>query len=299
LFPSKDLQPCLGLSANNLIIKNSKDQPIINFDKRIGTESKYGIAYLNKGAGFGRLLKFSCKLMIENKKHTTEVEILKALTKIVLTDKLIHFPITYKVMKCDNPCLFQECPQIIEKKPYYIVINELADEDLEMWFKVKHSAIEYESIIMQIIVAVHYFNFLGYQHNDLHLGNFLIHKIKSGGYWHYKLDSFDIYIPNTGYLLVMWDFGKSTIPPYIIPSKDYYNAIGLIGDMKKVFKNEKLIPVPKSMMNNILNPLVDHIYNLQETDDVILFIIKNIPFTYVLFKNKKIEIINKVAYKLN
>ena len=295
----KDLQPCLGLSANSIIIQNSKNQPIINFDKRIGTESKYGIAYLNKGAGFGRLLKFSCKLMIENIKHAYEVEILKAMTNIVLANKSIHFPIAYKTMKCDKPCIFQECPQIIEKAPYYIVINELADEDLEMWFKVKHSNSEYESIIMQIIVAIHYFNFLGYQHNDLHLGNFLIHKIKSGGYWHYKLDTFDIYIPNTGYMVVMWDFGKSTRPPYIIPSKDYYNTIGLIADMKKIYINDKLIPVPKSIMNSIMNPLVKHIYNLQETDDVILFIIKNIPFKNVLFKNKKLNVINKVPYKLN
>jgi predicted unusual protein kinase regulating ubiquinone biosynthesis (AarF/ABC1/UbiB family) len=41
---------------------------------------------------------------------------------------------------------------------------------------------------------------MGFYHNDLHLGNFLIHKVKPGGFWHYKISDIDIYVKNMGYL---------------------------------------------------------------------------------------------------
>ena len=47
------------------------------------------------------------------------------------------------------------------------------------------------------------------QHCDSHWGNFLYHKIKPGGFFHYKIIGVDYYIENIGYLWVIWDFGLS------------------------------------------------------------------------------------------
>ena len=299
----KNLQPCLKLNNKDLVLFNDKKQAIINFDKCIGTESNYGIAYLNKGAGFGRMLKFSCKLMSADvEDHRYEVEILKDLTNVVLNNKFIHFPIAYKIMKCDLPCKFKQCPSVLDKSKYFIVINELADGDTIHWFKTKHTDVEYESILMQIIVAIQFLNSMGYQHRDLHLGNFLIHTIKPGGYWYYKLNNDDIYIPNTGYLLVLWDFGMThklggKLEPYL----DYFRAINLITRMRIVYKDYHLIPVSASMQNNILKPLDTYISTkLIKKDALIPFIIHNIPFNHIIFNKANVQnVINLIPHKLN
>ena len=46
-------------------------------------------------------------------------------------------------------------------------------------------------------------------HCDAHSGNFLYHKIKKGGYFHYNLFGIDYYIKNIGYLWIIWDFELS------------------------------------------------------------------------------------------
>ena len=47
-------------------------------------------------------------------------------------------------------------------------------------------------------------------HSNSHWGNFLYHKIKPGGYIHYKIEGRDYYLENVGYLWVIWGFGLAT-----------------------------------------------------------------------------------------
>lgn len=51
---------------------------------------------------------------------------------------------------------------------------------------------------------------LGIVHFDLHLSNVLVTKIVPDGYWHYRIDKIDYYIPNQGFLFKIWDFGRSS-----------------------------------------------------------------------------------------
>lgn len=48
-------------------------------------------------------------------------------------------------------------------------------------------------------------------HFDLHGGNILISNIEQNGYWLYNINNNDYYIPNYGYILKIWDFGRSMI----------------------------------------------------------------------------------------
>jgi hypothetical protein len=48
-----------------------------------------------------------------------------------------------------------------------------------------------------------------YFHYDAHWGNFLYHKIKPGGYFHYNIFGNDYYIENYGFLWVIWDYGEA------------------------------------------------------------------------------------------
>lgn len=47
------------------------------------------------------------------------------------------------------------------------------------------------------------------QHTDLHLNNVFYRKIKSGGYWTYILGQKKFYVPNTGYVFAIADYGRA------------------------------------------------------------------------------------------
>jgi serine/threonine protein kinase len=214
----KNVQPCLEESVvtqNNkavkkLVLVDNNATPTVIFDKQIGSESAVGVAYMNMGKRFANLLKFSCKLMSVSKNNTTETKILKEMSEGVIRGITPNMPLTYNVLECKNKCTLPLCPKVAQNK-YYVVMSELANCDIQTWFREKHTEMEYCSVIVQLLIAVETFHKMGYAHRDTHLGNFLIHKIKPGGYWHYQeketYDNLNIYIPNTGYLLVLWDPG--------------------------------------------------------------------------------------------
>jgi hypothetical protein len=110
-----NLDPCLKEYNNNLALfkKNATKKPTIYFEKRIGSESVYGIAYMNMGQGFAKLFKFSCKIMASNiADHKREVKILTAMTKAVKDGKTPNMPLTYKILECKSLCNFKICPAV-------------------------------------------------------------------------------------------------------------------------------------------------------------------------------------------
>lgn len=97
------------------------------------------------------------------------------------------------------------------------ILNELCDNSLKDIINDKY--IEnindnmFYSFIFQIISAVYSIHkFLNICHFDLHGGNFLISNIVSNNnYWLYTINSENYYVRNYGYILKIWDFGRSTI----------------------------------------------------------------------------------------
>lgn len=68
------------------------------------------------------------------------------------------------------------------------------------------------SFIFQIICGTYSIHKLcNICHFDLHGGNILISNIEQNGYWLYNINNNDYYIPNYGYILKIWDFGRSMI----------------------------------------------------------------------------------------
>jgi len=257
----KGIQPCIEQSDDHLYLnkklENNKYIKIVSFTKQIGSASGYGVAYLNQSqSAWYRGLKFSCKLMSYDIRghHKQEIELLKKMTDLVLDKKTPNMPITYLSLECTHKCDYNLCPQNIKSSGYYVVINELADEDIQTWFKKDHNVSDYLSVILQGILSIYAFHKLGYIHDDCHLGNFLIHKIKPGGFWYYKIDDINIYIENTGYLLVLWDpgiankYSREFIKPgnYNLDerynnqfTKDYIRFLGLIS----------IIPIDKTYID--------------------------------------------------
>jgi hypothetical protein len=96
------------------------------------------------------------------------------------------------------------------------ILNELCDNSLKDI--INDTYIEniddsmFYSFIFQIISSVYSIHkFLNICHFDLHGGNFLISNIKANGYWLYTINNQSFYIPNHGYILKIWDFGRSMI----------------------------------------------------------------------------------------
>jgi phosphatidate cytidylyltransferase len=80
-------------------------------------------------------------------------------------------------------------------------------------------------------------NYTNLIHNDCHTGNFLFHKIKPGGYFHYNIFGIDYYLENLGYLWVIWDFGLTEFYNLKPINTDYLRIIISILYDKKYYSN--------------------------------------------------------------
>ena len=173
---------------------------------QIGSKSRYGVIYLTNNT-FNDII-YATKLTPQNAYNYNELQISKKLSNVVIADKSPHFLIVYKFIFC-NDGYDANLPDIINKTSYYISINELADGNLKNFleFNTTHELIlnAYQQILISIL-SFHYFT-NNYFHNDCHYKNFLFHKIKPGGYFHYNIYGKDVYIKNMGYLWMIWDFG--------------------------------------------------------------------------------------------
>ena len=300
----------------------------IILDKQIGTKSAYGIVYLSHfksnvryGTKFDRLNKFAVKITNQTKNNFNEVKVLEDLTKQVIGLKCPHFPISFGSLLCNstiksnNPDDYSIVKDKHNKKKYFpdlvnsnkslvIQINELAAGDL-------HSLIigplKYDiyNIMVQIFIAIMFFHDCTKSyHGDPHSGNFLYHKIKPGGYFHYNIYGKDYYLENQGYLWVIWDFGlinpfedknkygkkPSKVPinydyKYILDALNYYNY--------KLTSNAYYMK--KELYDNVLkyNAITDYTKLNDLNKEILNYLLLNVSsFTTI----KPSNIINKTAY---
>ena len=208
----KHLEPCIQPSSafvGNLTLLNEYEEEMISFKKELGSGSAYGEAYLAKIKG--HFEKIAIKLMEITDNHTNEIMLLKKMSKLVEKGIAINLPITFHTMKCTNMIdtliKTKKATTLMIDGNYYVILNELAYGDMNKFFDITHTTQEYESCLLQMIFAVQTFHQLNYTHNDAHLGNFLWHRIPSGGYWQYEFRDTKIYVPNMGHLIVLWDPG--------------------------------------------------------------------------------------------
>jgi len=232
----KDTNNCLTLynfdeKTNKPIYRIGKN---IVLDKQIGTESSYGIVFLSHfksnikyGTRFDRINKFAVKITDQIEENKLELLVLKELTKQVIGLKCPHFPINYGSLKCDSSIKNKISndfdivkgkrgnkkyyPKLVNKnKLLYIQLNELASGDL---YSILQSDKNFDifNTFVQLILSIMFFHkCINAHHSDTHEGNFLYHKVKPGGYFHYNIYGEDYYLENKGYLWVIWDFGSYT-----------------------------------------------------------------------------------------
>lgn len=129
-----------------------------------------------------------------------ELIILKKTTNLVKEKITQNLPILYDYEICKNKIIFY---------------NELATGDFLKWCNTLHTEEEWESMLFQLWSGVYSLQkHLKLVHNDLRLPNLLFYKIdkdkdkEEGDYWKYIIDEDEYYIPNTGYVFVIWDYGS-------------------------------------------------------------------------------------------
>ncbi len=206
-----DPKKCFEFDDNNIIKIGSN----IIIDKKIGTESKYGIVFLTHyNDKNNKKIFFATKIIDSSKKYNIiESKILEYLTKLNIKYKLCpHFPITYSILNCNNTSFIKNKKMFkhLYNKKLMFIFNELAHDNLYNLIystNVINSKILYNALA-QIFMAIMFFNkYTNAFHFDGHCGNYLYHKITPGGYFHYRINDEDYYIENLGYLWIIWDFG--------------------------------------------------------------------------------------------
>ena len=200
--------------------------------KQIGIESDNGAIFLSSFKDkYNKIYKYAIKCVVDNNANKKEIKLLKIVSNAVLNKKCPHFPILYSYIKCNNFLNFniksvsseiskeeiediKNYPKIIQnnkKKSFYFLLNELANGDLKTFLELFHN--DYYLLLNafgQIYLSLmFYYQETKHFHYDAHWGNFLYHKVKAGGYFHYNIFGNDYYIENYGFLWVIWDYGSS------------------------------------------------------------------------------------------
>lgn len=181
----------------------------INLEKQIGSDSRYGSIFITSIKKTLGKYPIAAKVMKVNKKNSFENEINNFITQNILRNNLSkHFVFTYKSIMCANAT--EKVPYIIKNEIYYILLNELAHGDLKQLNKMKTYVIDDSTVynvFIQTILSIMTFHYTGYTHNDCHYGNFLYHRNKEEGYYHYIINDVDYYLKSSKYNIMIFDFG--------------------------------------------------------------------------------------------
>jgi hypothetical protein len=289
-FANFDISQCLKISKENGVLNYSLANDNIKFTKRIGTASIHAAIYLGKGINTGELFRFASKIMPLQRFNLLEINILKALTKIVIAKENPHFPIMYYNYICRKPEYNNDLPALINEKMYYVNFNELANGDVNTFIHEHHKNDNLiRNALAQIFISIYSFHCFGYFHNDTHWGNFLYHRIKPGGYVKYVINGKELYIENLGYLWIIWDFSFATKMP--TNNNNMKQTTAGYNRILKAFMNKNAL----GWLSNKY-PLSQSIVSLAEQNSKIILEcnrkIPNIDNSHFVFFDKFIEINN-------
>lgn len=195
---------------NNKIINGYTVNDIIDLEKQIGSKSEYGVIYRTSVKNMLGKAPIATKLMPINTENRFEINLNMNISKEIIKPMISrHFLLTYKAFECENRAF--QVPKIIMNTRYYITLNELAHGDLQSICGNKDYLSNNElmlNLAAQAMISIATFHHLGYIHKDCHWGNFLYHMTEDiSGYYHYKINKKDYYLKNSGFTLMIYDFG--------------------------------------------------------------------------------------------
>ena len=261
--------------------------------KRIGTDSVYGIVYLSEfREKEKKMFTYASKVYVySEKKVNMEIGIFDKMTELVRMDMCPHFPLLYGYVICDSLTKtdndsfiksnkndisisqnIKKLPDLIRFNLYSKIITtftELANGDLWNFINLyEDNGLFIANALIQQFISIMFFNYyIKRIHMDCHPGNFLYHKIKAGGYFHYNFFGVDYYLENVGFLWVIWDFDLSKT---LIEAMDIYKIKKNSNDYLRIlsaympYKNFGYCKNASIINNNELQRFVNNIYQHQK-----------------------------------
>jgi hypothetical protein len=285
-----DNTSCIIKKGDDLIIDDK-----IKLIKKFGSDSSFGINYISSYID-DESFRFSSKIQYNTKEAKKELHLLKILSDIRKKTNNLNFPLLYNYTICPsnkvgNRDELPEFFKINKKTGYIIMFNELLLGDLKNYLYniAKNDYNLWLNAIEQIYMCLASFHSLGLNHNDSHYGNFLYKVIEKGGYFHYKINGDDYYIPNLGYVWVIWDFGVSSIIYRHYDYIDDYNFLNLFlrydnpklisenfkqkfpvdnKDKTKRYRNYGFIDKSKIIIPKEIELLVEELWNYSGKDNI-------------------------------
>lgn len=201
---------------------------IINLEKKIGSESVYGVIYKTTIKGAPKSYAIASKLMANSAGNMKEVSLMNDITdNILLTEMSKHFLASYDNAVClDDKMDGKKRPNKLK----LLAINELAHGDLKGLVAqkpiLKNDDLVFNLMIQVIFSVATFHNLMRHTHNDCHYGNFLYQKNNEKGWYHYQFKDKNIYLKACDYNIAIYDYGlaKSKMESKDIMT-DYYRPI--------------------------------------------------------------------------
>jgi hypothetical protein len=231
-------QITLDSYGGELCVRSSKLGDVASLVKRIGSPSAFGETWL--GCAMNSTKRACIKIAIKiaaihgndnDGKFTnhqlksrlsiwSEVVGYTASTLLALSGVCPNLPIIYRYYTCPS-CEFTNEHRVvgIDGGACLIIMNELADGDLKTLIREKPKVWNSELImncVFQVFAGLYALKkFFKMTHNDLHPGNILVKSVPAGGHWLYIIDGQKYYLPNLGYVFILWDLGFIHVPHVI------------------------------------------------------------------------------------
>jgi hypothetical protein len=119
----------------------------------------------------------------------------------------------------------------IQNSKYYIILNELADGDLQELY-LDETNLKNQSVMLnllcQCIMAIASLHKQGYVHNNINWYNLLYFKTNNKNkYFKYVLDNKEYYLKNIGYVIAVDDFRKAEEYDIVKSIKDYSDLLSI------------------------------------------------------------------------
>jgi hypothetical protein len=252
----KELLPIHNIPEGEQCYNVEKLKKYLNVGKLIGSGDWGNVysAYLNY---FCSRYKFAIKMSrisetdlkepySESSPSWYEFWLLKDIIKPLIEKKICpNLPLYIDTFLC-NKCDFK----IREKKqshPCIITITEFANSDFKTFLldskNIKDKIIY--SALFQIMAGLHAIQMSGQiLNNDIKSANILVYNVKPGGYWKYRIQNINYYVPNYGKMFVLNDFGVSQLydPNFQLYSSKNTRVFNL-GSRYAINMNEKFSPV--------------------------------------------------------
>jgi len=233
------------LSGDKLCVRNKNLGDAIQMQKRFGSPSAFGEAWIGftfkngfkvavKKMPLGRndqVESYTDEQLLSGDSAWSEMAAYMFCTLLVMAKICPNLPVLYKYFWCPKCKFVNKAIKGKKERPCLLVVNELADGDLKHYLEKKThiwNAPLVDNCIFQVSAGLYALEkYYGMSHNDLHYGNVLVHEIAPGGFWHYKIDGKNYYVPNLGYLFVLWDLGMAHIPGKIKGRPEFYTMDSL------------------------------------------------------------------------